>query len=183
MASSPSRNGKNASDAATEPASGFCPFSGRPPSSPPPARHRRGSSGPRQSRACATASVKITAFDLTCARDAPGKAQGSPFRFARRTFGDDLQPRGSERLRAPRLARLHHLVSLLHEHRAENRPDVAPARRVAAGFKSATTTRMFALAARMGRASSSTPGATTASMNVDTSARAVAASIGTIQTR
>ena len=47
------------------------------PSSPRRSRHPRGSSGPRRSPACAVASVKITAFDFTCAQMRHAKRSAS----------------------------------------------------------------------------------------------------------
>ena len=137
------------------------------PSSPPRSPRRRGSSGPAPIASVRSAPVKITVFDFTCAqtRHAKRSACHSSAVGWRFVTVAHLRARGC-RVRSTRAA--------------PRRPRRAPARArrpridrsserlaVAGPSKSADTTRMFAFFARIGRAASSTPGAITASMNVD----------------
>ena len=116
-ASRPSRNGKYASDAATDPASG------------------RGAAPPAFSSATLTAStrliwpapiasvrvasVKITVFDFTCAHTRQAKRRASHSSSGRLALRDHAQ---AFRLAGPRASSLDDDVLFLHERGAENRP-------------------------------------------------------------
>ena len=162
-ASRPSRNGKNASDAATDPrsdpAAARCGLHHRH-LHRVDAAHLPGADRERPVRAGEDDRVR-----LHVRADAPGEAQRLP--FARPSAPASSRPSAPQPPRRPRPG-------------APRRRRRAPARAWRRGIdrssspgvdgtpaKSATTTRMFAFVARMAGAASSTAGAITASMNVD----------------
>ena len=120
------------------------------------------------------ASVKITAFDFTCAqiRHANRSASHSPADGWR--LVTTRSPSGSD-------AGVH--GSRASATRSRSCDSIAPrvdrkSTAVSIASKPAVTTRMLVFFARIGRAAASTDGAITASMKVDTIASAVPASIG-----
>ena len=151
-ASRPSRNGKNASEAATDPASAPASAASArpPPSSPRRSPRPRGSSGRRRSPASGRRPVKITAFDFTCAQIRHAKRSACHSSAVGCRLVTTLQrPSPSRRGRRPRRRASRTDVALLHQQAAEDRPHLERGRRPAssARAKSATTTRMFFFAA------------------------------------
>ena len=105
-------------------------------------------------------------FDM-CA-DAPRKTERAPFQFGRRALRHNFQAGGCEIRPRPGRSGFADLVALLHQHRAENRSHLAPARRHRYPASDRPRPRAcWACPPESAAPRASTPGAITASMKVD----------------
>jgi hypothetical protein len=119
--------------------------------------------------------VKMTVFRLYVRAETPRKTQRRPLLRRRLSLGHDSQVIGR-----PWRRRLDDSIAVLHEHGAEHRAHVAVFT-CSICSKSAMTTRIWDLVASTARASSSTDGAITQSIFVETMVLDVSRSIGRLR--